>query len=257
LISQNSNKRTDRYQYDFRGELLDIYDLGVLIKQVTSGEFDESKSCIVLQSRHKKYIIVVDAIGDKAMTITKPLPHSLKDFGYYIGATIDVDGRIALIIDPLNLVKDDHSYTISISSKKKEEKLKTVEYLPNSILIVDDSLSVRKYLGKLLDSCGFNFAEATDGMSALSTLRERKFDLIITDLEMPLMNGYELINAIRNEMMDHGTPVFVLTSRATDKHRNKAMELGANDFIMKPFNDEEIIGKIKEVVAKKTRFYGG
>jgi chemosensory pili system protein ChpA (sensor histidine kinase/response regulator) len=248
------HKRTDRYQYDFRGELLDIYDLGVLIKQVASGEFDESKSCIVLQSRHKKYIVVVDGIGDKAMTITKPLPHSLKDFGYYLGATIDVDGKIALIIDPLNLVKDDYSYTISISSKKKDEKLKTVEYLPNSILIVDDSLSVRKYLGKLLDSYGFNFTEATDGMSALSMLRERKFDLIITDLEMPMMNGYELINAIRNEMMDHDTPVFVLTSRATDKHRNKAMELGANDFIMKPFNDEEIIGKIKEMVGKKIRF---
>lgn len=248
------HKRNDRYQYDFRGELLDIYDLGVLIKQVTSGEFDESKSCVVLHSRHKKYIIVVDSIGDKAMTVTKPLPHSLKDFGYYLGATIDVDGKIALIIDPLNLVKDDASYAISISSKKKEEKLKTVEYLPNSILIVDDSLSVRKYLGKLLDSYGFNFTEATDGMSALSTLRERKFDLIITDLEMPLMNGYELINAIRNEMMDHDTPVFVLTSRATDKHRNKAMELGASDFIMKPFNDDEIIGKIKEAVAKKIRF---
>ncbi|MEF3254412.1 MAG: response regulator, partial [Deferribacterales bacterium] len=254
LDTKKLQKRSDGYKYDFRGELLDIYDLGVLLGQVKLGYLDSYKSCIVLSSKGKKYIIVIDEVLDRMVTITKPLPKSISHFNHFSGATIDANGNVALILDPMYLIKDTLIHNISLTIDKKDEKLKKIDYIPNSILIVDDSLSVRKYLGKLLTSYGFNYVEATDGIAAIDNLRSRKFDLIITDLEMPLMNGYELINHIRGEMLDHETPIFVLTSRATDKHRNKAMELGANDFLMKPFDEDEVISKIKEVISARVNF---
>lgn len=250
----NLQKRSPGYKYNLMGDMLDIYDLGVLLKQVANGEFDETKSCVVLNARNKRYIISVDSILDRTTTVTKPLPQSLKSFTCYSGATLDVYGNIALILDPLNLVKSTESYSMFLNVKNKDESIDSVMYLPNSVLIVDDSLSVRRYLGKLLDNHGFKYFEAKNGVDALTMLRERKFDLIITDLEMPLMNGYELINSIRGELLDHETPVFVLTSRGTDKHRNKAIELGADDFIMKPFDEDDIIKKIKEAISGRSCF---
>ncbi|MCA1932244.1 MAG: response regulator [Calditerrivibrio sp.] len=252
LDKDKLQKRSSGYKYDLRGDMLDIYDLGVILKQVNIGEFDDTKSCIVLNARNKRYIISVDKILDRTTTVTKLLPQSLKSFTCYSGATLGIYGNIALILDPLNLVKSTESYSMSVNVKDKDESVEAIKYLPNSILIVDDSLSVRRYLGKLLDNYGFNYFEAKNGLDGLAILRERKFDLIITDLEMPLMNGYELINSIRGELFDHETPIFVLTSRGTDKHRNKAIELGADDFIMKPFDEDEIIEKIKEAISGRS-----
>ncbi|MGB9731856.1 MULTISPECIES: hybrid sensor histidine kinase/response regulator [Calditerrivibrio] len=239
-------------KYSLQKEDLNIFDLGVLIKQTNNGKFTSGQPALVLFYRVDKYIVVVDEVLDKVVTVTKPLPSALKNFKRYSGATINAYGQIALIIDPSNLIEGNLSQNIKIEEKNISIKDNKIEYKPNSILIVDDSLSIRKYICKLLDGMGFYYEEATDGVAAINKLRERKFDLIITDLEMPLMNGYELINNIRSEMLDHTTPIFVVTSRATDKHRNKALELGANDFIMKPFDEDEIAHKIREALFGKT-----
>ncbi len=244
----------NQYRYDFRGDLINIYDLGVLIKQRKDGKFSHGQPAIVLFYRGERYIIVVDEILDKVMTVTKPLPYSLRNLKQYSGATITANGEIALILDPSKLISESIHFKVAVEERKISRQEVSVKYTPNSVLIVDDSLSIRKYLGKVLDAIGCYYEEATDGVSAVSKLRERKFDLIITDLEMPLMNGYELINNIRTEMLDHTTPIFVLTSRATDKHRNKALDLGANDFLMKPFDEDEIAHKIKEAVFGKAAF---
>lgn len=243
-------------KYSLHKEELNIFDLGVLIKQTNNGRFTNGQPALVLFYRGDKYIVVVDEILDKVVTVTKPLPNVIKHFKRYSGATINASGQIALIIDPSNLIEGNLSHNVKIEERNVSIKDNKMEYKPNSILIVDDSLSIRKYMGKLLDGMGLYYEEATDGVAAIKKLRERKFDLIITDLEMPLMNGYELINNIRSEMLDHTTPIFVVTSRATDKHRNKALELGANDFIMKPFDEDEIAHKIREALFGKTTISG-
>lgn len=256
LDTNRLSEKNGIYKYDFRDTLINIYDLGVLIKQVRDGKFSHGQPAILLFFRGEKYIIAVDEIIEKVMTVTKPLPYSLRNMKQYSGATITANGEISLILDPSKLISDNIFHKVSLEEKKVVKKDTSIKYTPYSVLIVDDSLSIRKYLGKVLDSIGCYYEEATDGVSAVNKLRDRKFDLIITDLEMPLMNGYELINNIRTEMLDHSTPIFVLTSRATEKHRNKAIDLGANDFLMKPFDEDEISQKIREVVFGKTAFSG-
>ncbi|MCX8084389.1 MAG: response regulator [Calditerrivibrio sp.] len=247
----NLKEKMNVYQYNIRGENIDIYDLGYLIKQTNTPSFVESASGIILHYRGKKFLITVDEILYKVMTVTKPLPHSIRHIKYFSAATITASGEIALILDPSHLITGLSQHKISVVKEKTKTDKKEKAYTPNSVLVVDDSLSIRKYLSKILSSIKCYYEEATDGISAINKLRERKFDLIITDLEMPLMNGYELINNIRNEMLDRSTPIFVVTSRATDKHKNKALELGANDFIMKPFDEDEIVAKIKETIVGK------
>ncbi|HCW92917.1 MAG TPA: hypothetical protein DHM44_04470, partial [Flexistipes sinusarabici] len=131
-----------------------------------------------------------------------------------------------------------------------EKKTKGINYISNSILVVDDSISVRKYLKKLL-SDEYYVDEAVDGVDALRKLETKRYDLVITDLEMPSMNGYELIEHIRTIKGDNLTHIFVLTSRATEKHRMKAMELGANEFIIKPMREQSIMNKVKGVMIER------
>ena len=141
-------------------------------------------------------------------------------------------------------------YSPVMSHKDTEEK--GVTYLTNSILVVDDSISVRKYLTKLLTSAGYNVDAATDGADALTYLDKSFYDLIITDLEMPIMHGYELLENVRKLRGDDRTIIFVLTSRATEKHKEKAFKMGADGFIIKPFNDDDVLERIKGAIFERT-----
>jgi chemosensory pili system protein ChpA (sensor histidine kinase/response regulator) len=114
------------------------------------------------------------------------------------------------------------------------------------VLIVDDSLSVRKYLSAFLTTRNLKVYSASNGGEALKMLEENEVDLIITDLEMPIMHGYELVSRIRASSQWKGIPIIVLTSRSTGKHKEKALELGADDYIIKPFDEAGLMESLKK-----------
>jgi chemosensory pili system protein ChpA (sensor histidine kinase/response regulator) len=119
------------------------------------------------------------------------------------------------------------------------------------VLIVDDSLSVRKYVTNFIESHGYRPLAAANGHEALNVLHENKVDLIITDLEMPVMHGYELIRRIRGIEYLREIPIIVLTSRGTKKHRQMALETGADDFLVKPFDESALSDVIARYVARR------
>jgi chemosensory pili system protein ChpA (sensor histidine kinase/response regulator) len=114
------------------------------------------------------------------------------------------------------------------------------------VLVVDDSLSVRKYLSTFLATRNLKVYSAGNGSEALMTLEETQVDLIITDLEMPVMHGYELVSRIKASDKLKSIPVIVLTSRSTGKHREKAFELGADDYLVKPFDERSLVASLKK-----------
>ncbi|MFH2059968.1 MAG: response regulator [Pseudomonadota bacterium] len=117
------------------------------------------------------------------------------------------------------------------------------------ILIVDDSNSLRDLIRKTLESAGFdNLLEAVDGKDALDVLMEHKVDLIISDINMPKVNGIELLKAILNHSALKRIPFIVLTSKTEDETFKKVMEIGAADFIKKPFTKEDLVMKIKSII---------
>lgn len=241
-----------RFFYKIRDEIHELHDLGVLLKQVENAQFENGSVGIVVQGIKKPYIITVDEILGRETAVTKKLGKIVEGLRHITGATISSGGEVRLIIDPIRLIEEKSEVTLNYirgttDKSKSSEKI----YTPNSILIVDDSISIRKFLSSIIVNMNLTVDEAYDGANALEKLENRRYDLIITDLEMPVLNGYELIDKIRNYYRDDSTTIFVLTSRATEKHKNKAFEIGANDFLIKPLNEDKIKEKIREVIFER------
>ncbi len=118
---------------------------------------------------------------------------------------------------------------------------------------------------RFLDRVGYDVEVAPDGMEALNIMGKSKFDVVISDLEMPVMHGYDLMAEMKRNPALMNIPVVVLTSRAGDKHRQKAIEMGAQDYLVKPFEEQEMLGVLKKAVERRrscrprlisTRAYG-
>jgi chemosensory pili system protein ChpA (sensor histidine kinase/response regulator) len=140
----------------------------------------------------------------------------------------------------------------SILRMREGTSLKPVEAAPVSdraaarILLIDDSLSVRKFVGRMIESAGYPVDTAVDGAEGLRKAAAEPYRLIITDLEMPKMNGYEVIQSLRELPHTRSTPIIVMTTRAADKHRQMAMKLGATAYIAKPIEERALMLHIEQ-----------
>jgi len=152
------------------------------------------------------------------------------------GATILGDGSVVPILNIEELIGGG-----AVIVDGSEGDFQPISSKPLEILVVDDSVSVRQVVARLMENQGWKTQTAKDGVEALEKIRETKPDLIVLDIEMPRMNGYEFLNAMNAQQRFKNTPVVMLTSRATAKHREKAMSLGAKGFVVKPYKDEEFI----------------
>jgi chemotaxis protein histidine kinase CheA/ActR/RegA family two-component response regulator len=117
------------------------------------------------------------------------------------------------------------------------------------ILVVDDSVSIRAFVTSVLEAAGYKTTEAFDGLDAVEKLEQESFDLLLTDLEMPRMHGYELITEVRNNPRLRDLPIVVLTGRMGEKHSRKAMEVGASGFLVKPFEEPELLGLLRKFTS--------
>ena len=120
------------------------------------------------------------------------------------------------------------------------------------ILLVDDSLSVRKFIGRMLETAGYQVQTAADGEEGLRKATATPYRLIITDLEMPKMNGYELIQALRETPRTQMTPIVVMTTRAGEKHKQMAQSLGVASYLTKPVEERALIRAISQFVSGPT-----
>ncbi|KAA0258812.1 response regulator [Deferribacter autotrophicus] len=236
----------EHFFYNLRNEVYEIVDLMVALGVKKKNEFRENSFGILVDGPQKKYMIQVESILGRETTITKKFKPFLVKINKFLGTSVSPKGDVRLILDTVRLF----STKIKVRDftkidKPKDEK--TISYHSNGILIVDDSISVRKYLSDILVKNGYKVVQAKDGLNALEILETSRFPYIITDLEMPNVNGYELIDKIRNSLQDNEVRIFVVTSRATEKHKDKALELGANGFIIKPFTEDSILKAIKGI----------
>jgi chemosensory pili system protein ChpA (sensor histidine kinase/response regulator) len=121
---------------------------------------------------------------------------------------------------------------------------------PLEILVVDDSVTIRNVISRLMRRQGWKVLTAKDGVEAIETLYVREPDVIILDIEMPRMNGYEFLSSIRTQEKFIDLPVIMHTSRASKKHREKAKKLGVNGFVTKPYEEEDFITLVKELGSR-------
>ena len=120
---------------------------------------------------------------------------------------------------------------------------------PPRVLLVDDSISVRRFVGRMLTVGGFDVVTANDGAEAIAKVTERRFDVVVTDLEMPRVNGYELIEDLRRRSSTRHVPVIVLTTRAGDKHVSLARRLGVEHYVTKPVEESSFVRLVASLVS--------
>ena len=126
-----------------------------------------------------------------------------------------------------------------------------VPYTP-TVLVVDDSLTVRKITSRLLEREGYKALTAKDGLDALTILADANPDVILLDIEMPRMDGFEFTKTIKADSRQSHIPIIMITSRTAEKHRSHAMELGVNEYVGKPYQDENLMALVAKYAGKPT-----
>jgi len=207
---------------------------------------------LILGMSEKRLALMVEDIVGREEIVVKSLGDYLKGVKLFSGATISGEGNVRLILNVSALFGEDVVMTKAsfISSREmKETAVPEAARRKPKVLVVDDSISIRKYVQRFLDRTGYEVEVASDGMEALNILGKTRFDAVVTDLEMPVMHGYDLIAEMKRNPALINTPVIVLTSRAGEKHRQKAIEMGAQDYLVKPFEEQEMLGALKKLLS--------
>jgi chemosensory pili system protein ChpA (sensor histidine kinase/response regulator) len=190
----------------------------------------------------------------KSLGMLKLLEHS-----FFGGAPIDPEGRVILVIDPARLVSREtrgsgvHTVFVKTAVLPEDvlsEEALSIESRDTRLLLIDDSLSIRKFVGKMLESAGYQIDTAVDGEDGLRKASAVKYRMILTDLEMPKLNGFEVIQALRSRPETKETPIVVMTTRAGDKHRQMALNIGANSYIAKPVEERMLLQEVERWVSK-------
>jgi len=172
----------------------------------------------------------------------------------------DLDGQIDIETEPCFGTKFTVSLPLTVDPEGQDALVKDVpsqvqregQKEDPGILLVDDSLSVRRYVGRMLEGAGYKVHTAADGEEGLRKATASSFHVIIADLEMPKMNGYELIQALRNRPETKSTPIIVMTSRADRTHRQLAQSLGVFSYLIKPVEEQALIKEISQFVSAPT-----
>jgi chemosensory pili system protein ChpA (sensor histidine kinase/response regulator) len=164
------------------------------------------------------------------------------------GATILGDGRVVMILDVAAMLRSGLSHAMAQVEDMIHQPVQT-EGL--TVMVVDDSITVRKVTTRLLERNDMNVIAAKDGVDAVSKLQERIPDIMLLDIEMPRMDGFELAIHVRNEARLRHIPIIMITSRTGDKHRQRAMQIGVNRYLGKPFQEAELLENIQALLEDK------
>jgi chemosensory pili system protein ChpA (sensor histidine kinase/response regulator) len=204
---------------------------------------------LILSMAEKKLALMVEDIAGREEIVVKSLGEYLKGVKMFSGASVSGEGDVRLILNVAHLFGEEAVSARTSFVAAKETAASEGPPRKPKVLVVDDSISIRKYVQRFLDRSGYEVEVATDGMNALEVMGRVKFDAVITDLEMPVMHGYDLMAEMRRNPVLAPIPVIVLTSRAGEKHRQKALEMGAQDYLVKPFEEQEMIGALKRLLS--------
>jgi len=237
--------------YDWLGEEYAFMHLGSVMGLSEPTLPGEGKKAPLLLTRSGDYraALSVDGLIGSREVVVKSVGPQLATLHGISGATIMGDGTVVLILDLGMLIR--HGIThearavIDVTAEREVEE----EHIP-TVMVVDDSITVRKVTARLLERNNMNVMTAKDGVDALALLQEQVPDLMLLDIEMPRMDGFELATNVRNDERLRDVSIIMITSRTGAKHRERAMNIGVNSYMGKPFQESELLENIQELLAE-------
>ena len=223
---------------------------------VSSAETPAAVLVLLLKTPETFWAVAIDRIIKTDEIIVKPLDALFKNINEFTGATILGDGSVVPVLNLVNLLENyERNKTKAKTAASIENDARNSKSKSLSVLIVDDSPSVRMVNSNLIKKAGWHSQIAKDGIEALEILQESKNnlpDLILTDVEMPRMDGYELLATLKKQPTLRLIPVVMITSRAGEKHRTKAFDLGADEYLTKPYEDSALLDRIRDLTETQT-----
>ncbi len=230
------------------GGLNELYKKGSAGFQdrVYPAEIVEYNSVLLLRSGIQRVAVHVDELLASQEIVVKNLGQQLQHVPGVVGATVIADGTIVLIMNPVHLanrLREQAEKTV-VGARAPRVSAAATKPVSPTVMVVDDSLTVRKFTTRLLERQGYQVLTAKDGVDALEQMKESIPGVMLVDIEMPRMDGFDLTRSVRADARLKGVPIIIISSRTADKHRGRAAELGANASLGKPFPEAELLQEI-------------
>lgn len=235
--------------YHYGGQTYELRYLGELLHTVVkpklAGEL-HSLPVLLVHCQDMRIALQVDALAGSREIVVKSLGPQFSGVQGLSGATILGDGRVVLILDLLAYIRAHQ--TRQPLQRAHHEVSGSLEFTPAVrpplVLVVDDSVTVRKVTSRLLERNGMTVITAKDGVDAMSVLQAHTPDLLLLDIEMPRMDGFEVATHVRNDPRLKDLPIIMITSRTGQKHQNRAMAIGVNDYLGKPYQESVLLERV-------------
>ena len=241
---------SDQSVYEFNNVNYELKHLGQLL---TGHRPDYSEHyglypVLLAKVGNSHFALHVDELVGRREIVVKPVGHQIGMVRGIAGATILADGRVVLILEMSALVVGESLFKEPIDSEETAEEAAPEKVEERTIMVVDDSITIRKVTARMLERNGIQVMLAKDGIDATNQLIDTKPDLMLLDIEMPRMDGFELATYIRNDDRLKDLPIIMITSRTGEKHKEKAKEIGVNQYLGKPYQEEELLRNINEIL---------
>ena len=238
----------DQPSIDYGGASYRIQHLGTFVGAAPSAlpEDDSSAALILIRAGDNSTALLTDSLEDSREVIVKTLGSQLTSVPGISGATILADGRIIVILDIGTLIRAQIGADDAARAPVPVRKDQTV-----TALVVDDSITMRRVTQRLLERHGVRVLTARDGLDAISVLQEHEPDIILLDIEMPRMDGYQFASHVRNDPKIENVPIIMITSRSGEKHRARAIEIGVNDYLSKPYQEGQLMKAIETLLKRE------
>jgi chemosensory pili system protein ChpA (sensor histidine kinase/response regulator) len=233
-----------RYLGDFIGSSRDVPKDGKTVSAilVRIGEG--------LGTQDRRIAVVVDSLHGNREVVSKAVGPLVSSVVGVSSATILADGRVVLILDVPALTQDRTRRALITLAAGKHESVNTDADTRELVMVVDDSITIRRVTERLLLKHGYRVSTAKDGLDAMAKLQTESPVTILLDIEMPRADGFEVAAFVRNNERIRKVPIIMITSRSGDKHRERAMQIGVNRYLIKPYQEDQLISEVRGVLEE-------
>jgi len=254
ITRMDSQQMLDYYRQDdpdleYAGQSFALHNLSKLVGSgvpFRPGTENEKQAIILSRAGDVRVALHVDEIIGNREIVVKTLGKQLSQVKALAGASILADGSVVLILDINGLIRHSASSAVKIVYQQGDERAKN---LRSTVMVVDDSITMRRVASKLLERHNYEVVTAKDGVDALAQLQELRPDVMLLDIEMPRMDGFELATHMQNEETFSKIPIIMITSRTGEKHRDRAIEIGVTNYMGKPYQEDELIENIQSALG--------
>jgi chemosensory pili system protein ChpA (sensor histidine kinase/response regulator) len=235
-------------QYNFAGQKYPVLDIEPLLQERSRPLGRDNVTLLIVSAGEQRAAFRIPELLPHREVVIKPVGPQISSVPGILGGSISADGEVVVILDPGPLIRQalvhgvSPAVTVSAAEHASDKPL---------VMVVDDSITMRKVTSRVLEENNFDVLTARDGVDATEKLQDRTPDIMLLDIEMPRMDGYELTEYIRDDARLRKIPIMMITSRAGQKHRDRATQAGANAYMTKPYSESELILEVNRLLLEE------